>query len=851
MRDRFILPALIISSVFASCVASTEDYDINVELPEVAESTSVSSGKSITPVNSHIRIQVSEDLSAVLLESPNHNSLVGTNGIKSVQPTFYIGGKWEKVQREAGLHTWFDVELSPLTKSVDVSQIPGIIDAEPFYEIQSTVQFNDPKLSSQWHYNNTGSGVFRAGADMRLQAAWDRYGKFGNNSVIIAVNDSGIDVEHEDLHDNIWVNEAELNGQAGVDDDKNGYVDDIYGYNFASRTGTMHPESHGTHVAGTVAAVNNNGIGVAGVAGGNYPQQGVRIMAIQSMDGDANSSDPVREFQYAAENGAVIISNSWGYPEATKLPSVTKTAIDYFIDHAGMDENGNQIGMMKGGLVVFAAGNESRTTHYPAQYSRVMAVAAIGPSGLAANYTNYGEWVDVSAPGGDVSIDRTKGGVYSTLPGNKYGSMQGTSMACPHVGGLAALLVSEFGGPGFTNTRLWDIIVGSCDPFIYDLNPSMKGLLGAGMVDALKAMGSFSTKAPEKPTIISATAKSNFITVNTTVPADVDDGYASFFNVRIAGKTYRVPCAESFTLSGFEFNKEYSISMTALDLAGNESAVSNTVKVRTGSNNAPQFTASAPTTGVKIIQWEERNWSVDIVDPDGHRFEAEIEGDTGIALFKINDSKVRVQIRGMLSAIGSHKASLIAVDEFGAKSTLEFDYTVNKNHAPVMLSKPDNLSFNAEETATLDLSKNVYDEDGETLAVRVNAPDGLKYQILPDMKVSFTSPHVGLYDVNVTVIDGALESASADIQVLVRDSSVACDIYPNPVVDNLYLRTGSNGQNVTAKVSSASGKVVLEATGTSGPFNPMALDVRSLAPGRYSVEATVGSEIVKTVVVKK
>lgn len=352
-------------------------------------------------------------------------------------------------------------------------------------------------------------------------------------------------------------------------------------------------------------------------------------------------------------------------------------------------------------------------------------IAAIGPTGAAANYTNYGEWVDVSAPGGETRY--SGGGVISTMPGNKYGSMQGTSMACPHVSGLAALLVSEFGGPGFTNTKLWDIIVGTCNPFIYDINPTMKGQLGAGMIDAVRAMAAFSTKAPEKPSIISATAKSNFITINTTIPADPDDSYASFFNVRIAGKTYKIPCAESFTLSGFEFNKEYSISMTALDLAGNESAVSNTVKVRTGVNNAPEISAAEPTTGISLIQWEERNWTVDITDPDGHAFDSELQGDAGIELIKINNSKVRIQIRGVKSTIGSHKATLIAKDEFGASSTLAFEYIVKPNHAPVMVSKPENISVNAGETATLDLSKNVIDEDGETLAVRVVVPDGLKY----------------------------------------------------------------------------------------------------------------------------
>ena len=185
----------------------------------------------------------------------------------------------------------------------------------------------------------------------------------GDNRVIVAVCDGGIMTTHQDIKDNLWVNEAELNGQQGVDDDGNGYVDDVHGYNFCARNGKVTADDHGTHVAGTISAVNNNGFAVCGIAGGTGNGDGVRLMSIQIFEGNDGcySSDIAKGVKYAADNGAVIINNSWGYDpgvyygdnEYEQWDSVLKNAYTYFKNNARL------AGAMEGGLVVFAAGNET------------------------------------------------------------------------------------------------------------------------------------------------------------------------------------------------------------------------------------------------------------------------------------------------------------------------------------------------------------------------------------------------------------------------------------------------------------------------------------------------------------
>ena len=250
---------------------------------------------------------------------------------------------------------------------------------------------------------------------VNIPEAWEMSG--GSSEVIVQVIDSGIDEDHPDLQVNKWVNDD--CDDDGVDSDNNGYVDDCNGYNNADDSNSLLGDgSHGTHCAGTVAADTDNGVGVAGVAGGKNGVAGASLM-INTVFGKEDTDGFEDALVYGADNGAHISSNSWGYVSPDVFPATIQEAIDYAVD-AGV-------------YVVFAAGNDADDGNwYPGAYEPVIAVAAADNSGVAASFTNYGDWIDITAPGVNV---------YSTytLEDGSYGYMSGTSMACPHVSGILAL----------------------------------------------------------------------------------------------------------------------------------------------------------------------------------------------------------------------------------------------------------------------------------------------------------------------------------------------------------------------------------------------------------------------------
>ena len=348
-------------------------------------------------------------------------------------------------------------------------------------------RFNDPSLKDQWHYINTGdksvASSAYAGADINVKDAWELTA--GDPSIIVAVVDEGVKYSHPDLAANMWTNSKEVAGN-GKDDDGNGYVDDIHGYNFrANGPITWHKESdsgHGTHIAGTIAAVNNNGTGVVGVAGGTGKGDGVKIMSCQIHDGSVAATGDVtaKAIRYAADMGATILQCSWGYPGfyktdrdyATLYPAELD-AIKYF-ESVLPGRKGN--GLNGGGIAIFASGNDHLAyASYPGAYRDIICVSAFGPDYLPAYYTNYGPGCNIIAPGGEAFLppgDSWKGLVLSTVcsetsDGNDYGYMQGTSMACPHVSGVAALglAYAKKLGKQYTVQEFKDMILTSANEF--------------------------------------------------------------------------------------------------------------------------------------------------------------------------------------------------------------------------------------------------------------------------------------------------------------------------------------------------------------------------------------------------
>lgn len=463
-------------------------------------------------------------------------------GVTKMERVFPNAGKFEERSRRAGLHRWYTVEfnesvalqqaIDELASGSEIALVEPVVEAVRDQSNPATYvpfslayprpecDFDDPNLGQQWHYYNDGTVISTAveGADARILPAWKI--ETGRPEVIVCVVDGGIDITHEDIIPNLWINEAELYGTPGVDDDGNGYVDDVYGYNFISGYTSLLADTHGTHVAGTIAATNNNNTGVSGVAGGDGTlNSGVRVMSAQIFasekygDRSASSNRIALAIKYGADNGAVISQNSWGNKNASQTPQVIRDAIAYFIENAGMDENGIQVGPMKGGLVIFAAGNEETSTRrYPAAEENVIAVAAFGPDAKKAYYSNWGDWVDISAPGGNLALG-TRAGVMSSVGGwdgrrilsNAYDYMQGTSMACPHVSGVAALLVSHFGvgKPGLTPEDVKDMLY-STTYSIDEYNPEYAGLLGCGAVDAEAAL-KYGMPHENRPPVINGT----------------------------------------------------------------------------------------------------------------------------------------------------------------------------------------------------------------------------------------------------------------------------------------------------------------------------------------------------------
>ena len=336
------------------------------------------------------------------------------------------------------MQVWRINDESTLLETVQrMSQRPDVVFAEPNYAVIANEIPDDTLFTSLWGLNNLGQTGGTIDADIDAVEAWNI--STGSSDVVVAVIDTGIDYTHPDLVDNMWINEDEIAGN-GIDDDSNGYVDDIYGYDFVNNDGDPFDDSnHGTHVAGTIGATGNNGLGVVGV---NHQ---VALMGIKFLgaNGSGSTSAAIEGIVYAADNGALIHNNSWG---GGGFSESLRAAIEY--------------AHQKGVLFLAAAGNYGTDNDivpsYPSSYEvdNVVSVAATDHNDQLAGFSQYGaQSVDLGAPGVDI---------LSSVPGGAYSSFSGTSMATPQVSGAAALLKAH--APGLSNLKIKQILFDSTDP---------------------------------------------------------------------------------------------------------------------------------------------------------------------------------------------------------------------------------------------------------------------------------------------------------------------------------------------------------------------------------------------------
>ena len=631
---------------------------------------------------------------------------------------------------------------------------PNVEYAEPNYIFDVFYQPNDASFSSQW-----GPARIRANESWNITQ--------GNSSIIIAIIDTGVDWDHPDLAANIWNNTDEIEAN-GLDDDSNGYVDDIRGYDFVNFTDNsscangedctsedINPtdfDGHGTHCSGIAAAATNNSVGIAGVC------WNCKIMAVRAgykgSDGNGHltADDIVQALTYAADNNASVISMSFG---STANSSAIQDAIDYAAD--------------SGSVLVAATGNSGSTTvNYPAGYSNVIAVAGTSTDDSTYSDSNYGTWVDVAAPGNSI---------YSTYPDDTYATGTGTSMACPHVAGAAGILLSynssltHFQIRDTLNQTGFDISFSGIDLPRIDL---FQALIS---VDAISPSITFLNLTPDNESAISQAVFNINVTSNEELNSALLDFNGTNFTMYGEGTNFYLN--KTATLSGNITLKVYGIDLN------NNTGISDQLTYNLN-NSPPNITYFFPLTNASVNENSSLFFNQSATDPDSDTINYQwlIDG-------TLNSTEINFTYQPNFSDAGYHNITLI-VSDLAKESSRWWNITVNNTNRVVTIiniTTPANNSRIELNNAT-PFKVSVNDPDGPDLNYTWDFGDNTNATTENTTKTYLTP---GLYNVSINVSDGQY-SDKLTMNISVKDTT-------QPTISATHNTTIRSGNNLTISVN--------------------------------------------------